>query len=75
MDSGKPPVARPSPLPFPPLCPRAIVQERLKLIFPDGTPNRQYCVRDIAAATVFTMLYIGAVEGSNRFWRRSRSTG
>lgn len=43
------------------------MQDRLKLMFPDGIPNRQYCVRDIAAATVFTMLYIGAVEGSNRF--------
>ena len=36
-------------------------------IFPEGTPNRVYCVREIAAATVFTMLYVGAVEGSGRY--------
>ena len=37
------------------------------MIFPDGTPNRTYCVRLMAASTVFTMLYIGAVEGSDVF--------
>jgi hypothetical protein len=43
------------------------VQERLPLIFPEGTPNRGYCVRELAASTVFVALYIGAVEGSGRF--------
>jgi hypothetical protein len=42
---------------------RDLVSQRLPLIFPEGTPNRNYCVRDVAANTVFTMLYIGAVEG------------
>ncbi len=46
---------------------RDLVAERLSLIFPEGTPNRIYCVREIAASTVFTALYIGAVEGANRF--------
>jgi len=37
------------------------------MIFPEGSPNRNYCVREIAASTVFTMLYIGALESSGRF--------
>lgn len=60
-------MAQQSPPGLPPFCNRATVQERLAAIFPEGTPNRLYCVRDIAAATVFTMLYVGAVEGSGRF--------
>ncbi len=51
----------------PPLCPRSTVQDRLLRIFPEGTPNRSYCTREIAASTVFTMLYVGAVEGSGRW--------
>lgn len=49
---------------FPAYVSRQLVADRLPLIFPDGTQNRNYCVRDLAAATVFTALYIGAVEGS-----------
>lgn len=41
---------------------RVLVSERLQRIFPEGTPNRLYCTRELAASTVFTMLYIGAVE-------------
>jgi hypothetical protein len=37
------------------------------MIFPEGTHNRVFCTREIAASTVFTMLYIGAVEGSGVF--------
>lgn len=37
------------------------------MIFPEGTPNRGYCVRELAASTVFAALYIGAVEGSGRY--------
>ena len=46
---------------------REEVLERLALIFPMGIPNRNYCVRELAASTVFTALYIGAVEGSGRY--------
>jgi hypothetical protein len=46
---------------------RDLVAERLPLIFPEGTPNRTYCVRELAASTVFAALYIGAVEGANRY--------
>ncbi len=48
---------------IPPYATRQLVQERLPLIFPEGTPNRGFCVRELAASTVFTALYIGAVEG------------
>ena len=44
---------------------RDVVAERLPLIFTEGTPNRTYCVRELAASTVFTALYIGAVEGAD----------
>lgn len=46
---------------------RDLVAERLPLIFPEGTPNRTYCVRELAASTIFAMLYIGAVEGTGRY--------
>lgn len=48
-----------------PILDRKSILERLKLIFPEGTPDRDKCIRDATAATVFSMLYIGAVEGSN----------
>lgn len=50
---------------LPPYVSRDLVAERLPLIFPEGTPNRTYCTRELAASTVFTMLYIGAVEGTD----------
>jgi hypothetical protein len=46
---------------------RELVAERLRLVFPEGTPNRNYCIRELAASTVFTALYIGATEGSEIF--------
>lgn len=53
--------------PLPPYAPKALVAERLPLIFPEGTPNRNYCIRDLAASTIFTMLYIGAIEGGDTY--------
>lgn len=50
---------------LPPYVPRELVAERLPLIFPEGTPNRIYCTRELAASTVFAMLYIGAIEHSS----------
>lgn len=52
---------------LPPYVSRDLVAERLPLIFPEGTPNRAYCIRELAASTVFAMLYIGAVEGAGRY--------
>lgn len=51
----------------PPYVAWTLVAERLPLIFPEGTPNRGYCTREMAAKTVFVALYIAAVEGSDRY--------
>jgi hypothetical protein len=48
---------------LPPLLDVPEIHRRLLLIFPEGTPQRNYCTREMAARTVFVMLYIGAVEG------------
>ena len=52
---------------LPPYASRELVAERLPLIFPEGTPNRTYCTREMAASTVFVALYIGAVDGTDRY--------
>lgn len=46
---------------------RATIHQRLQVIFPDGVPQRTYCVREAAASAIFTMLYVGAIEG-NGLW-------
>ena len=45
----------------------ADIRQRLETIFPTGISNRAYLTRDMAARVVFSMLYIGAVEGENRW--------
>ncbi len=52
---------------FPPYATKALVAERLPIIFPNGIENRIYCTRDMAASTVFAMIYVGAVEGANQY--------
>ena len=52
---------------LPPFIDRAEIHRRLQIIFPEGTPQRNYCVREMAASAVFVMLYIGAVEGAE-YW-------
>jgi hypothetical protein len=52
---------------LPPHTGRKAIHDRLKAIFPAGVPQRNYCVREAAASTVFTMLYIGAIEGRNEW--------
>lgn len=52
---------------LPPYLGRAAIHRRLQIIFPEGVPQRTYCVREAAASTVFTMLYIGAVEGTGEW--------
>jgi len=59
---------------LPPLPPVPDIHERLQRIFPEGTPNRNYCTREIAAKTVFVMLYIGAIEGARRWLRPDQVT-
>lgn len=50
---------------LPPFLDRGAIHRRLQIIFPEGVPQRTYCIREAAASTVFTMLYVGAVEGTN----------
>lgn len=52
---------------LPPYVTRELIYERLPLIFPEGTPNRAYLIREMAASTIFTMLYIGAIDGNDTF--------
>ena len=39
------------------------IHRRLQVIFPEGTPRRGYCTREMAARTIFVTLYVGAIEG------------
>ena len=52
---------------LPPYINRSTIHKRLLVIFPEGVPHRGYCVREAAASTVFTMLYVGAVEGRSEW--------
>jgi len=61
-------------MPRPPLLPVPDIHERLQTIFPEGTANRNYVTREIAAKTVFVMLYIGAVEGAECWLRPDQVT-
>lgn len=46
---------------LPALLSVAEIHERLQSIFPEGCPNRSSCVWEIAARTIFVMLYVGAI--------------
>jgi hypothetical protein len=52
---------------LPPYIKRRDIHDRLQAVFPVGTPQRNYCVREMAASAVFVMLYIGAVEGEDKW--------
>lgn len=54
---------------LPPLLPWPEVHARLPVIFPAGTPNREHSIWEIAARTVFVMLYAGAIEGADHWLR------
>ena len=53
---------------FPPLLSREGIHKRLQKLFPEGAPHRSYCTRELAASTIYTALYIGAVEGAGIFF-------
>ena len=59
---------------LPPLLSVPDIHERLQTIFPEGTENRNYVTREMAAKTVFVMLYIGAVEGAECWLRPDQVT-
>jgi hypothetical protein len=51
-----------------PLLSAEKIAERLTLIFPPGIQNRNYLIRQMAANTIYVMLYIGAVEGEDVYF-------
>lgn len=59
---------------LPTLLPVPEVHERLGTIFPEGTPQRNFLTREIAAKTVFAMLYVGAVHGTGCWLRPDQVT-
>ena len=61
-------------MPLPALLQVSEIQERLRLIFPQGTSNRNYVTREIAAKTIFVLLYIGAIDGAERWLRPDQVT-
>lgn len=50
------------------------IHARLPVIFPEGQANREHSIWEIAAKTIFVMLYAGAVEGSDRWIRPDQVT-
>jgi len=56
------------------LPPVSEIHRRLQAIFPEGCPNRANCTREIAAKTVFVMLYVGAIEGADIWLRPDQVT-
>src|SRR5882724_3550542 len=60
--------------PLPPAIPVATIARWLPEIFPEGMPQRTYLVRQMAAKTLFVMIYIGAVEGRNMWLRPDQVT-
>ena len=59
---------------LPPVLPYKAIHKRLAAIFPAGSPNRPNCTWEIAAKTVFVMLYAGAVEGTGEWVRPDQVT-
>ena len=59
---------------LPPLLSVPEIQNRLQIIFPEGTTNRNFVIREMAAKTAFVMLYTGAIAGSERWLRPDQVT-
>lgn len=59
---------------LPPLLPWSEIHSRLPEIFPSGSANREHSIWEIAAKTIFVMLYAGAIEGSDRWIRPDQVT-
>ncbi|MCB0571441.1 MAG: hypothetical protein KDC66_16840 [Phaeodactylibacter sp.] len=59
---------------IPPLIDFREIQGRLELVFPEGIQNRNYLIRELAAKTIFVMLYTDAIEGKNHWIRPNQVT-
>lgn len=51
-----------------------LIRERLPVIFPEGIEHRSYATREVSARVVYTMFYVGAVEGVDAWLRPSQVT-
>lgn len=56
------------------MIPLSSIARWLPEIFWEGTANRPYVIREISAKTLFVMLYVGAVEGSDHYIRPDQVT-
>ncbi|PZU17653.1 MAG: restriction endonuclease [Citromicrobium sp.] len=52
---------------LPPLLAPEEIRRRLSIIFPKGTPRHNYCVGRAAMAAVYGSIYVGAIEGADRW--------
>lgn len=52
---------------LPPVLPLAAITDRLSIIFPVGVPQRRFIVRLGTARVIFCALYVGAIEGNDRW--------
>src|SRR5438270_6660230 len=59
---------------LPPIIPVTTIARWLPEIFPEGTPNRTYIIREMAAKALFVMFYVGAIEGSGCWLRPDQVT-
>ena len=59
---------------LPRLLPVSEILTRLRSAFPEGSAYRSYVTREMAAKTVFVMLYVGAVEDSDCWLRPDQVT-
>ncbi|RVT38761.1 BsuBI/PstI family type II restriction endonuclease [Sphingobium algorifonticola] len=59
---------------LPPLLSWKEIHTRLPEIFPEGSANREHSIWEIAAKTIFVMLYVGAVEGTGVWLRPDQVT-
>jgi len=50
------------------------ISKRLPEIFPDGTANRTYVIRDMSGKAIFVMFYVGAIEGRDQWLRPDQVT-
>lgn len=58
-------------MPLPSIPTIELIAERLPEIFPEGTEHRNYVIREMAARTVYVMLYADAIEGTAKWIRPS----
>lgn len=59
---------------LPAILPWNEIHSRLSEIFPEGLQNREHSIWEIAAKTIFVMLYAGAIEGADRWIRPDQVT-